>query len=171
MGVENLYFTWLLNSVSYHQSPQDERKVVDILSILHSIDYFSLISGDENRYADALELRSEFVELSGCSLPEDFLIRPPTTLEFFIALANRIGLYLDESANGWFWEMLGNLGIYRDSFSGDVNVDWVKETIFIFLSRDFNKNGTGGIFPNRYSNRDQRTLEVRYQFNEYILND
>lgn len=171
MGVENLYFTWLLNSVSYHQSPRDERKVVDILSILHSIDYFSLVSGDENRYADALALRDEFTELSDCFLPESFLLRPPTTLEFFTALAKRIGLYLDESANRWFWEMLGNLGIYKDSFSDGVDAVWIKEAVFIFLSRDFNKNGTGGIFPNRYSNRDQRILEVWYQFNEYILDD
>ncbi len=67
--LENLYFNWLCAKVIHVENPTPSLTYWKLFRELHNFEYVWLISGDDNRAEDGLELRTEF--LMEVNLPDD----------------------------------------------------------------------------------------------------
>lgn len=173
--LNNRYFEWMCQLVlerryskghSYHK----------LLSFLHSIDFSYTIPMDGNREADGIDLRYRFGYENSY---KDSMIaayldnRPCSVLEMMIALAIRCEENImddpdiGDRTSQWFWSMIANLGL---SSMDDARYDeqYTDKIIERFLNRDYKRNGEGGLFTVKHSNRDLRNVEIWYQMCWYL---
>ena len=71
----------------------------------------------------------------------------------------------------WFGGMIDNLGL-GSMYDENFDRDYVDEKIGIFLNRDYERNGKGGLFTVKHCKYDLRTVEIWYQmcwYLDYIL--
>lgn len=119
-----------------------------------------LLPRDANRYNDGLAFRNcydnhgDYSKLAPCSV-----------LEMMIALAVRCEeTIMTNPEKGdrtlqWFWGMVRSLGLWGmtdDCFSQAV-VDYILDR---FISREYNPDGSGGLFTIPNCNRDLRRVEI-----------
>jgi hypothetical protein len=166
--LENLYFNWLCAKVIRLENPTPSLTYWKLLRELHNTEFVWLLTGDDNRAEDGLELRYEFV--LEADIPDDPIWRSIgcSVLEMLIAFSRRTEFMTSEPAAFWFWEFISNLGLKR---MNDVNAssDRIASTLYKFVWRQYNFNGRGGgLFPLRRPQHDQREVEIWYQFSEWI---
>ena len=168
--VENMYFNWLIAKVRKAGNMSASHTHSYLLKTLHQTEFVWLLSGDDNRAEDGLELRSEFI--LEANAPDDVEWRTQTgcsMLEMFVAFSRRAAYSTDIPAWEWFWEFMRNLGM--DEFTNGVGVrpEQIGEILYNVIWRTYDYNGDGGIFPIRDPKHDQREVEIWYQFCEYLL--
>lgn len=172
--VLNEYFNWMCQLVSDKQHIGDcsYRK---LLSKLHNIPFTYTIDMDGNRAADGIDLRYRFGYERNY---EDYIIasylddKPCSVLEMIVALALRCETIMEDPDYGdrtgeWFWGMIESLGL-ESMDDTSFNRDYVDDVIDIFLSRDYGRDGRGGLFTIKHPKRDLRTVEIWYQMNWYL---
>ena len=169
--VVNDYFEWLFKYVSGRRFPRgvSYRK---LLMYLHSVEFVYSIRKDSNRYNDGVYLRFRFPELSEDEVRE-YLDDPCSVLEMMIALSIRCEeTIMDNTEKGdrtgqWFWGMITNLGLGSCT---DDNFDrkYVSEVIDCFLNREYEPDGTGGLFRIRDCHMDLRKMEIWQQLCLYL---
>lgn len=167
--IQEEYFEWLYNMMCNMKGPYSNnyRK---LLSYLHSVEFVFIIPRDVNRARDGIDLRRRFIEDA-----DECLDGPCSILEMMIALALRCEeTIMDDPRIGdrtaqWFWGMIVNLGI---NSMDDEHFDekYVEQTIERFLSRNYEPDGTGGLFTVRNCDRDLRDVEIWYQLCWYLDN-
>lgn len=67
----------------------------------------------------------------------------------------------------WFWNMIVSLGLGSmtdERFDGE----YVDEVVDIFLNREYERNGEGGLFTVNDTDRDMRNVEIWYQMHWYL---
>jgi hypothetical protein len=168
--IEAMYFNWLCAKVQYIENPTPSLTHWKLLNDLYRTEYVWLLSGDDNRAADGMDLRMEFLRSSprltgheldhlGCSL-----------LEFFIAFSRRAEFQTSDSINAkeWFWRFMKTL--HLDEFNdANYDEDKVDDILYTFVWREYKYSGKGGgLFPLNHPKRDQRQLEIWYQFCDYV---
>lgn len=159
------YFEWLADKVTYFDGPNHN----DLLYLLYTIPYVAVMSKDENRAIDGLNLRDKFSEQYGGTV--EFDDAPCTFLEFLVALADRMNFIyarLDEDRTAdCFWTMLNNAGImnYEDY---EFKEDYIRGAVERVMYRLYEENGEGGLFPINEPRTNQRNVEVWYQMNQYL---
>ena len=172
--VLNEYFDWMCQLVSDKQYIGD-RSYRKLLSKLHNIPFTYTIDMDGNRAADGIDLRYRFGYERNY---EDYIIasflddKPCSVLEMIIALALRCETIMEDPDYGdrtgeWFWGMIESLGL-ESMDDTSFNRDYVDDVIDIFLSRDYGRDGRGGLFTIKHPKRDLRTVEIWYQMNWYL---
>ena len=67
----------------------------------------------------------------------------------------------------WFWDMIVSLGVGSMTDSR-FNKDFVMERIQCFLNRDYQKDGSGGLFTIKRCRRNLRNVEIWYQMCWYL---
>lgn len=174
--VKDQYFNWLCsivcgrrfsNHISYNK----------LLMCLHETDFRYLIRMDQNRAEDGIALRYRFAAREGCEdVPEiitDCLDGPCSVLEMMVAIA----IYMEEHimdnpdigdrTGQWFWGMIVNLGL---GAMNDNRFDrrLVEEAIARFLDRDYEPDGSGGLFRIKHCDRDLRHVEIFHQMCWYL---
>ena len=172
--LNNLYFKWLCQLVQDRRYSEG-KSYQKLLSKLHNTIFDYGISLDENRAEDGIDLRYRFGQLE---LYEEPMIatflddRPCSIFEMLIALSIQCQKIMDEpnlenQIGHWFWNMIENLKLLNMS---DLYFDeeYVDERIFIFLNREYTRNGEGGLFTIRHSQHDMRTAEIWYQMCWYL---
>lgn len=135
---------------------------------LHSTEFVWLLSGDDNRAEDGLELRKEFLIQAHLDQNPSWLNIPCSVLEMLIGFAKRISFDTDITAREWFWMFMENLGLseLNDATLGVTQtVDMVLDT---FIWRTYDANGQGGLFPMESFKTDQRKIEIFYQWCEWV---
>ena len=168
--LEKLYFDWLVDLV-------DGYEYKGLLHYLHSIAFEWVVEYDENRMWDGRMLRDKFM-MSDLYNPTELLTFKndgASVLEVLIAISIRMDFALadigEQNNSIWFWELIGNLGldIYKDDVFCRLD-SWIdiEETIDIFMSREYDYNGYGGLFPLKNAKEDQRVVELWYQMHNYI---
>ena len=172
MERENRYFDFLCVLVGRSQ------EYIMLLDELHKIEFYSLIPNDDNRGADGLQLRHMFLDELGKT---GFIYLPRlqcTVLEMLIGLAYRLEFETSQSkwektVSEWFWILIDNLcltGCDEEAYFADKNMrEDVKRVINIMLSREYNYDGNGGLFPLKNPKKDQRRIEIWYQMTSYII--
>lgn len=162
--VDNEYYQWLLRKINY--IPGDSYD--ELLEYLHSISFHWDVNYDGNRYEDGIQLRSIFMFEEGWNtLPK--INEECSVLEMLISLAHRIEndvMWDGESdkTSEWFWIMIHNLG-----FSTHNKEEW-DDILEIFMYRQYDENGNGGLFPLKNGVRnDQRGVEIWDQMQQYML--
>ena len=162
--VDNAYYDWLLDKINYHDTNFDE-----VLETLFHVTFTWDIANDDNRAGDGLVLRSTFMS------EENWHTEPCeeydcSVLEMMVALAVRIEDDImwdgehDRTAK-WFWEMFRNLGL--DTAENVLEVHDILEKL---LLREYEFDGTGGLFPlGDWAEEDQRELEIWYQAQLFLM--
>lgn len=169
-ALEDQYFKWLCAKVFFleHYASTPSLTHWKLLRILHSTEFVWLISGDDNRVQDGLELRDEFI--IGYTDIKDVRIHQESCsiLELLIGFSRRAEFMTDTRAKDWFWEFLTNLDLNKYTDGYDFDPADVEEILDTFIWRTYDRNGRGGILPVLRPKSNQRDLEIWYQFSEYL---
>lgn len=162
--IEGVYFNWLCAKVL----PVGVQIYSELLRILYKTEFVWVISGDENRAEDGCELRDDFLRESFLQNDRAWYDSPCSVLEVFIAFAKRANFQTDNPVDYWFWRIIENLGLdeYRQISNRDRKV--VEDILYDFVWRQYDESGQGGMFPMRWPKRDQRRVEIWYQFFDYL---
>ena len=136
---------------------------------LHSIKFKALVRNDYNRSVDGEYLRDMFfdtINRGRCTLFE-MLLGLSFRLEFEVISSKWEKDYVE-----WFWILIDNLGlmVYDDEsyiLMPESRKD-VENICNRLLNREYGPDGFGGLFPLKYTENDQRKVEIWYQMTEYI---
>ncbi len=176
--MDDLYFNFLCDLVG------KRRGFTTLLRYLYDTEFYSLIPNDDNRVGDGAYLRNIFLEKRGpTGLPflpkkERFTRGGCTLLEALLGVASRLefellgGLY-ERPASDWFWVLMENLELdWMDDveFSMDLDAFSVMESrVKTFLERQYDTDGSGGLFPLKSPSKDQRRVEIWYQMGAWVI--
>lgn len=165
--LEDLYFDWLCARVMLPHSV----KYVNyngLLQVLHRTEFVWVVSGDDNRAEDGIELRSDFLRETHFYQDPMWLDVPCSMLEMLIALAYRAAFQTRISTENWFWKFIENLNLNEFRRISEDDIQMIQEIVNTFIWRNYQANGSGGLFPLHSPPRDQRKVEIWYQFGDYV---
>lgn len=164
--IEETYFSWLCNRVLERKTGQ----YISLLRVLHQYEFTWTpdVLADRHRAAEGLEIRNEF--LRGLGLPgnPDWHQTGCSVLEMLVGLCDRCSFQTGHTAQEWLVEIFKNLGLDGYGWVEDRDIPRIHEILDHMMSRQYDRNGKGGMFPLAYSRQDQRLVEIWYQFNEYV---
>ena len=165
---QEAYFHWLVEQVE-HDAP---RTYWDLLRIMFQKEFVWLPQAplDDNRLMDGLELRTEFLLAAdaprGLS-PDEF--GACSFLEMLVALSRRLAWAAGQEAPGWAWQLVVNLELHKMSDPlGRIRRKRVDDALDRVIWRNYNPDGTGGLFPLSWPEQDQTLVELWYQMSAYI---
>lgn len=169
--IKSDYFEWMYDLVGgggYSPSTSFRK----LLTFLHDTEFVYFVPYDENRAAEGIGLRYRYCLYHDCEDLEVYLDGPCSVLEMIVALAIHCEGIVDDPEKGdrtgqWFWNMITNMGLGGMT---DYNFDerLVDEVVTRFLRREYDADGTGGLFRVRGWQRDMRTAEIWHQLMAYI---
>ncbi len=179
------YFSYLCDLVKVNDAHYNK-----LLTYLHHEEFYSLVSNDENRIVDGEHLRKNFIsEIGGPTgslsssqskkyysvIDEMMELNGCTLLEMMIGVAYRLeyqllGSEYERKMADWFWVLIDNLELksYTDDKIG-ISLDFLQEKIENLLTRRYDFDGTGGLFPLNSPKKDQRKVEIWYQMNAWTI--
>ena len=172
--LEKEYFEWMVETVC-HDRFAENISYRKLLKLLHDIRFIWSVPKDGNRAADGIDLRRRFASWC-CPEVNDimrYLSGPCSVLEMMVALAIRceIDIMHDPSigdrTSQWFWRMIVNLGLGNMEDS-QFDEEYVCHNIDIFLNREYEPNGRGGLFMVRHCEKDLRKIEIWIQMLWYL---
>ena len=168
------YFDWLYDLVcdGIYSGRNSYRQ---LLMFLHNTEFTWTIEMDENRAYDGIDLRDRFSISQGYdySFVDRCISRPCSVLEMIIALAIRCEETIMDDPNvgdrtgQWFWGMITNLGL-GGMTDERFDRDYVERVIDIFLNREYEPDGKGGLFTIRHCDQDLRDAEIWHQLCWYL---
>ena len=168
MTIKEKYLKYLADRVS------DERFNADnytrLFRLLRETRFEALIELDENRIADAIEMRAEFEQANRCHHKID---DPISVLEIMVALAIRCeeGIMgnseYGDRTSVWFWYMIKSLGLIEES-DGNFDKCYCLDVIFTFIERKYGRDGEGGLFYIPDCTEDLTKVEIWYQMNWWL---
>lgn len=163
--IKKEYFEWMFKLMCGRRQQCYRR----LLSLLHDIEFTYSIPLDSNRAQDGIDLRYRFIyERRYIKSVAKSLEGPCSVLEMMIALAIRCEEHIMDDpdignrTSQWFWEMINSLGL-EDMIDKDFDEDFVRSKVDIFLNREYEPNGEGGLFIVDRCDYDLRTIEIWYQ--------
>lgn len=162
--IEESYFNWLCAKVLSNHSNH-----LALMRILMQTEFAWVILGDKNRAEDGLELREYFLTETGLDPEQGFFDPVCSLLEMFIAFSDRASFQTEIHPKDWFWTFMRNLGL--DEFSRVTGSDSSKidDILHTFTWRTYDPDGHGGMFPLRSPMRNQKEVEIWYQFCDYLV--
>lgn len=166
----NQYFEWMYGLV-YNKKISKRTSYRKLLYCLHNRDFDYILGLDGNRAEDGIELRYRFGNDFGYNqaiIASNLDDRPCSVLEMMVALAHRCEeSIMDDPDIGdrtweWFWSMIKNLNLYSMD-DKNFDRDYVEDILTKFLNREYEPDGTGGLFTITSRNDDLRNVEIWYQ--------
>jgi hypothetical protein len=161
--IDELYFSWLVDGILLPES----KPYYELLSLLHNSEFVWLLSGDDNRAEDGLNLRYEFINYNQEEVDQMWLSERCSLLELLVSFSNHAQFQTGINARDWFWEFVSNLDLLKYS-DDNFNFDAVSDKLYDFVWRTYHYDGTGGILPIKEPQEDQREIELWYQLSKYI---
>lgn len=174
--IVNQYFEWMCELVCGEKGNK-RNTYRKLLYWLHNRDFYYVIGMDGNRADDGIELRYRFGDDFGyhpAVITNTLDIRHNcSVLEMMVALAHRCEeSIMDDPDIGdrtgeWFWSMIKNLNLYSMT---DKNFDkeYADEILDRFMNREYDPDGSGGLFTVTSRNVDLRNVEIWYQMMWYL---
>lgn len=149
------------------------RKYSDLVGFLYDMEFVDISGLDRNRIADAKNMYKAYCETDG--IEPDFDTYIASVFEVLLALSIRceqdiMGVPGSDENDKWFWIMLENLGLlnFENRRFNRISVIEIRRIIDIFLRREYEFDGFGGVFPLKNAENDQRTVELWYQLSSYL---
>lgn len=166
------YFNYLYD-LAFPNPNEDDPSYYNLLKTLAIKDFTWTLSYDENRFNDGLSIRRRYYSESHHTGDQ---LGPCSVLEMMLALAFRwddeycYHHTVGERGHEWFYEMLENLGLDRmtDEHWDDGDLLRTQRILDIFLNRQYDSSGNGGLFPLKSATRDQRSIDIWAQLMDYI---
>lgn len=168
--LENLYFNWLCAKVIDIRNFHPSDTYWELFKKLHRTEFIWLIPNDDNRVMDGKELRKEFILQA--DIPDDpdwRTLIPCSILEMLIAFSRRAEFMTDIPSVDWFWEFITNLGLRDFDDGSDLDPEEIDEILYQFVWRTYDGDGLGGMFPIRNPRRNEKDIEIWFQFCEYLV--
>ncbi len=167
------YFYWLVSIIE-----DGEHKTSDyirLLLFLFRTEFYAVMSRDENRIEDGLDLRERYIYMERLNIYSDELDAPPycSVLEMLVALAIRCENEImydpdyEDRTSKWFWIMLDNIGL-SDFKDGNFDENEANYIISKWLERDYKRSGVGSIFYTNNPKINMQKTEIWYQMNYFI---
>lgn len=172
--LDELYLRWLYSQVLPIESKNSSRNFWALLRQLYCTEFVWFVPNDDNRLEDGRDLRQEFLR-SDASLPNDswdWIQMGCSMLEMLVALGRRLSFQMEGEPRFWFWTLLENVGLdkFNDRFyKTDKQAEEVDEVLQRIIWRNYAEDGSGGLFPLKHPDEDQRKVEMWYQMSAYIL--
>lgn len=167
--LDELYLNWLYECIADPNEPSPSRTFWNLAHHLYTTEYIWLIPNDDNRMEDGRFLREEFSEDLGLDIEDNnWMNLGCSMLEMMIALSRRLSFVGGGEPRGWFWHLIGNLGL-RISDRQRFPTRRVDEVLHMIIWRTYSPDGSGGLFPLRHATCDQRDVELWTQLNAYLL--
>lgn len=171
--IEDVYFNWLYTKAVSSPGNTPSTSYRSLMFALHSTEFQWLVSGDDNRVADGIDLRYEFLAELGVDIDgvdPGWLNLECSVLEMMVAFSRRCAFQTSLDEKDWIWIFLDNLNLSEISDgSYRSQSHYIYPTLSVFVGREYDRHGRGGLFPMIHSRKDQRNVELWYQFNEYIV--
>lgn len=167
--LDDQYLTWLYAHVAPVQEKRASKTYWKLFKQLYNTEFTWLLSGDRNRAEEGRELRRHFADAQGLTVADtEWLDLGCSVLELLYHLADRLEFDLGEQFDIWFWDLVSNLGLisFTDANYDAETVDYI---LMHFMWRQYSPNGTGGAFPLKHANEDQRHVELWGQLNAYVI--
>lgn len=147
-----------------------------LLMLMNSVDFYYILPMDANRSEDGIELRYRFG--ADESVPEAEIatlldIRPCSVLEMLVALCVRCEESImdapdsEDKTGDWFFEMIESLGLVSMTDSR-FSRRRALEIIHVFLDRNYEADGSGGLFYIPDCTEDLRGTEIWHQMMLYL---
>lgn len=172
--IEVEYYNWLLQQINYYSTDYKTGEGYDILlEELFNEDFVWSVPNDDNRAEDGLQLREIFTDEENWS-EVPFEGKECSVLEMLIALARKIESEImwngDENRTSeWFWMMISNLKL-NQFCDKKFNLNQFLLILNQFLTRNYEKSGSGGLFPLRENGEnDQKKVEIWYQMQSFLM--
>lgn len=174
MPLDEIYLRWLYSQVSSVRLKNPNKTHWNLLRQLLCKEFVWFVPNDDNRVEDGRELRREFlVDLKIREVDPDWMLMGCSVLEMLIALSRRIAFEESTKPSFWFWKLIDNLGLtqFNDAwYLAHRNEEVIDDRLDTLIFRTYAYDGSqGGLFPLKYPNKDQRTIEIWYQMCAYIL--
>lgn len=170
--LDERYLSWLYGQVARSRSRARTRTHKLLCEQLYETIFVALVAHDENRIADARDLRYEFLaEAEDLEGDLDWMKSPCTMLELLIILSRHLAFEMDDNPVAWFWHLISELGLeeFNDREYDDQAREAISNALDRVIWRTYEPNGKGGLFPLRNPAEDQRDVELWYQLNAYLL--
>lgn len=168
--IEDVYLNWLYAKVASVDVPTPSLTHWTLIRDLHATEFVWLVSGDDNRCQDGLDVRREFHREALLDDPDlSWMNLECSVLEMLIAFSRRAEFDTDIPARDWFWIFLENLGLNELNDAQPNITERVQESLDRFVWRTYLPNGEGGLFPLHEPKHDQRKVEIWYQYCEYLV--
>lgn len=170
-STNQLYLNWLHSLV---ESARPGKTFLLLFKELHRTTFRAdpKVPLDENRIVDALAIKKQFLVDVLMNPEEDDDINRVSVLEILILLAHNMGEITSNESNipQYFFDLIGNLGIEipdEDYYPYDDVNHKVYTVVMRFIKRRYNYNGL--LFPLKNPHKDQRTVELWFQMNAYLI--
>lgn len=170
--LDERYLTWLYGLVGPVSVRRPSSSHWLLMSQFYTKEFFWFVPNDDNRVADGLELRDEWIiECGIVDADEEWMTLGCSMLEMMIALARRASFETEMTSAEWFWRFTDNLviGHYTNQKYNEQVAEEVDYILTRVIERTYAENGAGGFFPLHNSPQDQREVELWYQLSAYIL--
>ena len=168
--LDDLYLTWLYKQTGSVKLKNRTRTYWSILRLLYTKQFVWFIPNDDNRVEDGKDLRYEFIHEEGIQdLDDSWMTLGCSMLELFVSLSRRLAFEDDGKPRDWFWQLIHNLELDQYNDSVHIPLDEIEALLDRVIWRTYDPDGSGGLFPLRWPERDQRDVELWYQLSAYIL--
>lgn len=170
--LDERYLDWLYGQVADVKTKTRTRTYRSLFAQLQDTIFVAIVPHDENRIADAKDLRYEFLaEHEDEQGDPQWTGLPCSMLELLIVLSRQLAFEMDDDVSPWFWHFIDTLELRQ--FNDRVYNKQAEEEIAKILNRviwrTYSSDGDGGLFPLRRPSKDQRKVELWYQLNAYLL--
>ena len=168
--LQDEYFDWMCHIVDCDNCHRT------LLSRLNDIEFVYILPMDGNRAEDGIDLRYRFGH--ECRYDDPMIAsylddHPCSVLEMMVALSIRCEEHImcdpdiGDRTPVWFWGMIESLGL-SNMINSHFSKPYVDATIDIFLNREYDRNGEGGLFTVHDRTKDMRSIEIWYQMCLYL---
>lgn len=166
------YVRWLADKVGASYFGQSFSR---LFSCMFDIPFIWVIDKDINRAEDGNRLRTDYASNNTVNWDIFGPNNGCTFLEFMVSISMRANDILydpeEDSTPMFFWEFMHNIGI--DTFDDEgYGRRWdmftLNQIVSRVLNRQFEADGSGGLFPLTKVREDQRKTEIWYQLQAYL---
>lgn len=168
--LDDRYLEWLYSHYGAVRFRDPSRSYWNLSRLLYSREFVWFVANDDNRVADGLDLRLEFMNVTDSEPDEAWSGLGCSTLEVLVALAKRGEFETSESVDVWmhrFFEHLGIDGFTDAAWSIEAELR-VGEILDVLIFRTYTSSGVGGLFPLRRPHQNQTRVELWSQMAAYI---
>lgn len=172
--LDDLYLEWLYSQVASVKQRAKTKTYWSLFRQLYRTEFVWLVPNDDNRVQDGRDLRWEFIRECDIRNAEASWMRLGCSmLELLIGLSRRLAFEDGQSPVHWFWVMLGNVELDQCTdmvYQQKPQVEtWVENIAERIIFRQYEPDGSGGLFPLQHPMQDQREVELWYQQCAYLL--
>lgn len=171
--LDELYLTWLYRQVGSVNLANPAKTYWRLLRQLYVKEFLWYIPNDDNRAADGIDLRKEFIRDEGLRRVDPIWMELGCSmLEMTIALSRRLAFQDEGEPRDWFWHLMDNINLKKfndKTYSEGEYKEEVEEALDHVIWRTYEWNGRGGLFPLSEPDEDQRDVELWNQLSLYIL--